>query len=115
MPSSTNKQAQNEFMEYVQLHERSWGNATYPGRPNLTDILNTPVVVFWAVESKDERYQVTLHLDLREIEKHFYQMLFRAQLKSPRRRPVRIFEYQRRMIVKDVRILFAPHDEAKSG
>lgn len=35
------------FLELVQLHERTWGTETYPGRPSLADLMNASIVVMW--------------------------------------------------------------------
>ena len=35
------------FLELVQLHERTWGTETYPGRPSLADLMSASIVVMW--------------------------------------------------------------------
>ena len=60
------------FMEYVQHHERVWGHDAYPNRPKLQQILDAPVVVFWQdigpENIQNRRFHVTLHDKLDEIE-----------------------------------------------
>ncbi len=107
------------FMDYVQHHERTWGTESYKGRPGLADILSAPVVVFWKPEPKaesasrspkdaerDERYVVSLHTDLHDIEEHFVRLIMRGNLISPRRRIVSIFQNQKRVRVKSVKVEF---------
>jgi hypothetical protein len=38
----------NLFMEMVQLHERTWGQDSYPNRPTLHQLLSAKFVVVWA-------------------------------------------------------------------
>jgi hypothetical protein len=102
---------QPTFVELVEQHERVWGTENYPGRPKLSQILASPVVVFWkSIESKDNRYTVTLHNDLNAVEKHLYRTLF-LDTEPPKKRPARIFQNQKRMMIKAVQIVFAPAEE----
>ena len=100
------------FMYYVQLHERGWGFETYAGRPALEDILAAKVVIFWQQEGKADRYTVTLHDELKDVEKLFYQLVLRSNVTVPKKRIVRIYYKQKRIIPKSVRIAFeAVEDE----
>lgn len=105
------------FMDYVQHHERTWGTDSYKGRPDLADILSAAVVVFWRAEAKAEgraanqpdvsdRYLVSLHRDLRDIEEHFVKLILRGNLHAPGRRIVAIFKDQQRVRVKSVKVEF---------
>lgn len=96
----------SEFMKLVEYHEREWGTKSYVGRPKLGEILSSPVVVFWADESKADKYFITLHADLQDIERHLLRLVFRTSIQVPKRRIVRIFEHQKRIIVKRVRLTF---------
>jgi DNA-directed RNA polymerase subunit RPC12/RpoP len=46
------------FLELVELHERKWGTAQYPGRPTLTDLMTSPIVAVWTV---DKRFIFSAH------------------------------------------------------
>lgn len=105
------KHREPQFMDLVQQHERSWGTESYSGKPDLSAILSAQVVVFWREEGKDERNTVTLHKDLGSLEEYFSQLLFRSHVEAPRKRPVRIYENQRRIIIKGVRVEFVSIDE----
>lgn len=98
-------------MDYVQQHERTWGTETYPSRPDLAAILESPVVVFWQVEGKNEkRAIVSLHQDLTEIEQYFYKLIFRSSVDQPKQRVVVIFRDKKRILVKTVKIEFMEAD-----
>lgn len=36
------------FVELVQLHERTWGEEQYVGRPTLKQLLTAPIVAVWS-------------------------------------------------------------------
>jgi hypothetical protein len=92
---------------YIELHERTWGMKQYTGRPKLDAILKAPVVVFWrANDGKDERWTITLHENLLDLEKYFTRMLFRSNVEPPKRRVVKIFKEGKAVIVRSVKILF---------
>lgn len=95
------------FMEYVQLHERTWGDEDYPNRPDLIDILRAPVCVFWLhVEDGRRRYSVSVHKDMRDIEEYMTQILFRRNIKDATRRIARIFTNGKPTRIKGVKIIF---------
>lgn len=96
---------QNEFMEYVQLHERSWGDKTYPGRPNLTEIMQSRVVVFWQIEGKADRYVISLYKNIPELEKFLTRVLLLGNVNLSRRRLAKIFKDQQRLQVTGLRLL----------
>jgi len=101
---------EDNFMYFVQLHERAWGMESYSGRPQLEDIMNAGVVVFWKVEGNEDRYMVTVHQSLDEVEHYFSRLLFRSSVNLPRKRVIRIFHQQKRLIVKGVKIDFGEID-----
>ena len=100
------------FLDYVQDHERTWGNETYPGKPNLQDFLQAPVVVFWQTIGAEKsikeapRYTATLHKSLDELEAYFSKLLFRAQLEPPKQRVVHIFAGGKPVRIKGIQIEF---------
>lgn len=97
------------FMDLVQTHEREWGNATYKNRPDLSDILQSPVVVFWkSTDPKQENqpFTITLHNDLNELEDHFSRIIFRSSAGYPDEVAMRIFEGQKRVAVRGLKVIF---------
>ncbi len=100
-------------MDWVQEHERSWGTETYPGRPNLGELLEAPVVIFWQPkDAKDQktRHTVTLHESLDAVEQHLSKLLFRAQIEVPDQRISKIFADHKEVRVKGVKVLFETVD-----
>ncbi len=91
----------------VEMHERTWGTKSYRGRPSLSEILNSPVVVFWrANDPKEERWMITLHADLKDVEHYFSRLLFRNNVEPPKRRVARIFNHGKPVIVRGVKVWF---------
>lgn len=105
---SPSKRHAPKFIDLVQEHEREWGKKSYPGKPKLADILAAPVVAFWQVEGEEHRLSITLHDDLSDIEKFLTRQLFTGSVNAPRRRLVRVFKDQKRMVIAGVRVLFQP-------
>ncbi len=105
MPSKT-------FLEYVQLHERTWGTKSYPGKPTLDQFLHSPVVVFWipTEESKSvkesPRYKATLHKSLSEVEGQLLKMVLRSQIEPPKERMAKIFQDGEPVRVKSISVIF---------
>lgn len=97
------------FMDMVQSHERAWGNTAYANRPDLSAILQSPVVVFWKPadpKKANDQLTITLHKGLQELEQHFSKIIFRSSAGYPDEVAVRIFENQKRVAVKGVKIIF---------
>lgn len=104
-----------KFLDMVQRHERDWGNESYAGRPQLADVLNAPVVVFWQPlkgNTKDPRLMVSLHQDIDMIEKYLTRLVMLGSANPPDRRYVTAFMNQREVKVKSVKIEFAFIDES---
>ena len=104
--------SEKQFLDYVQDHERTWGNEIYPGKPNLPDFLQAPVVVFWQAIGADKsikespRYTATIHKHLSELEDYFAKLLFRAQVEPPKQRVVQIFANGKPARIKGIKIEF---------
>jgi len=104
--------AEKQFLDYVQEHERTWGNETYAGKPNLQDFLGAPVVVFWQVIGAEKdikagpRYTATTHKALDELEDYFAKLLFRAQVEPPKNRVAQIFANGKPVRIKGVKVEF---------
>ncbi len=91
----------------IEFHERTWGTKHYRGRPSLSAILSSPVVIFWrANDPKEERWMITLHADLKDVERYFSRLLFRSSVEPPARRVARIFKGGKPVIVRGVRVWF---------
>ena len=91
----------------IEFHERTWGTKHYRGRPSLSAILSSPVVIFWrANDGKEARWMITLHADLKEVERYFSRLLFRSSVEPPARRVVRIFNHGKPVIVRGVKVWF---------
>ena len=91
----------------IEFHERTWGTKHYRGRPSLSAILSSPVVVFWrANDPKEERWTITLHADLKDVERYFSRLLFRNSVEPPARRVARIFKGGKPVIVRGVKVWF---------
>src|SRR5690242_10952032 len=95
------------FLDYVQEHERAWGNDTYTNRPNLQDFLGAGVVVFWMpVGVETPRRTATLHKSLDELQDYFAKFLLRGTLEPPKQRIVQIFAQGKPVRIKGVRVEF---------
>lgn len=96
------------FIEYVQHHERVWGVEHYPQRPSLADMLGADIVVFWQLlgpeNIQNQRFRVTLHDTLNEIENYYTKIVFRSQIDPPKERIHRIWRNQKRIRVTDVQV-----------
>ena len=101
-----------DFMKVVEEHERNWGTKTYTGRPSLLEILSAPVVVFWeSIDQPDAPYTITLHTNLKEIEKSLLRMLIMGKREPPKKRIALVFENQERMVVRGIHINFGKANE----
>lgn len=98
-----------DFMHYVQLHERAWGEKRYLGRPDLSQILKSKVVVFWR-QSREERLTISLHNDLKEIEQYFIKSLMRLEVALPDRLVMLIFVDHKRVKISGVKVKFKFED-----
>jgi hypothetical protein len=109
--------AKNNFLDFVQQHERTWGKESYPARPTLEEFLQSPVVVFWeAIDAKKNvkelsRYTASLHKNLDEVQDHFLKVLFRSHIDPPKNRLVRVFSNQKPVRIKSVKITFDTEPE----
>lgn len=98
------------FMDYVQAHERVWGMESYPKRPTLAQILEATYVVFWQKigpeNLQNRRYTVTLHEDMLSIERFYGEMLFSTKFEVPAVHIHRIFHQGKRLKVTGLQIHF---------
>lgn len=99
------------FMYYVQLHERAWGERRYLGRPDLESILNAKVVAFWR-KQREERLIITVHDNLEEIEQYLLKSLTRLEYVAPEKFLILMFANRRRVKIAGLKIKFRYDDEA---
>ncbi len=110
--TSPGSNRENNLIELVQMHERSWGEEIYPDRPDLAEILNAQVVVFWQSDDpKEKRATITVHTDLADLERALSRMFLRLNATPIPRRIARVFDGGKRMIITGVQVEFQPAPE----
>lgn len=90
------------------------GHGQLPRSPRPESILAAPVVAFWAGEVKDaprakpatDRYTVTLHNDLSDVERYIASLVLRLAIELPKRRLARLFVKGVEVRVKGVQVVF---------
>jgi len=98
-----------ELLQYVELHERTWGDDMYPDRPGLEDILSAEIVAFWRVSRRgklEPNYRITLHDNLIEVERRISKAFVRMHLESPKERFICAFKGDDEIRAVGVRIRF---------
>jgi|GEM_PF-675411 len=95
----------NNFLGYIEQHERVWGTQEYPGRPSLFDLINAKVVAFWHPAAEgDKRLTVTVHEDMTDLNTFLARLLLHINDKPPDRRLARIFVSGKKARIKGVRL-----------
>ncbi len=106
------------LIDFAQEHERDWGNDSYLNRPNLAEILNAAVVVFWkpvnVIEETSRKKEplnpmretITIHQSMPEVEQFIAKMIFRVGFNPLDKQLIRIFHQGKRIKLKGVKILF---------
>lgn len=102
---------ENDSLKMIELHERTWGEESYPGRPGLADMMKAPVLVFWRQSLRpgrrpDDRYKASIHEGLEDVEAYLTKTLFRLTVKQPERVIARIYINGRRVRVSGITIHF---------
>ena len=100
----------NPFMELIQIHERTWGMDTYPGRPSLSDLLSRPLVVFWAGDEKGgtRRSIATVHDTIDELNDALLSMILASKVTAhPAHRLQRIFINQKPAEVVGLKLILS--------
>jgi len=95
------------FLDWVQTHERAWGQDHYPGRPALQAIMDAPCVTFWRPLDKADkhlRYKIRLYNRQADIEHDLLRILLRSHLDAPREKIARIFINREQYRIRSVRI-----------
>lgn len=107
-------------MKCVELHERAWGQETYPKRPALSQILEAEIVVFWKKrydpntsrkKAQDELWTITLHTHQTALEEFFMTILFKSTVILPDRVPIRIFRHKKRVLIQAFKFVFKEMEE----
>ncbi len=103
----------DDFLHWVQMHERAWGDERYRDRPSLEDILQAAVVTFWkpVKQEKHLRYRIRIYPNTHEVERYMTRLAFRLSVALPDERLARIYVQRRRVVVKAVRILFGEAED----
>lgn len=105
----------DNFIEYVQHHERLWGVENYKDRPSLADMFGADIVVFWQLlgpeNLQNQKFRVTLHDTLDEIERYYTKMVFRSQIQPPKERIHRIWRKQKRVRITNIDVHFTFEEE----
>ncbi len=95
----------DNFLDLVQAHERTWGTENYPGKPSLADLLNAPVVMVWgAVNPQEARLMMTIHQTLDELNKYATRVLLQTRLELPNRRLVAVYVRQKKAHIRGVSV-----------
>jgi hypothetical protein len=95
------------FLDWVQTHERAWGQDHYPRRPALQQIMDAACVTFWRPLDKSDkhlRYKIRLYDRQADIEHDLLRVLLRSHLDVPREKIARIFINREHYQIKSVRI-----------
>jgi hypothetical protein len=103
----------DDFLHWVQMHERAWGDEQYWERPSLEALLRARVVTFWKPVKQDKhlRYRIRIYESTHEVERYMTRLAFRLSVQTPDEKLSRIYVNRRRVVVKAVRILFSEVEE----
>lgn len=114
---------ENAFMEIVQLHERSWGMDQYPGRPTLSDLLSSPIVIMWTggntrpaasiggkritePQSAQPRFMLSIHHKIEELNEVLLGMIVAGKVTPNSQRKIsRIFVNKKPVKITGVRLM----------
>lgn len=101
--------AGKNFVDYVQAHERMWGQDSYPDKPALNDILNARVVAFWidANRANGKKHIITLHDNLEPIQDYLQTMVRRLAVSFPSRRLAFLFA-DKQEIELSIKLVYRP-------
>lgn len=102
------KRDNSAFLKEVERHERGWGDTGYSGRPELSHIMASKVVAFWYPSGSDDEINtvVTLHKSLDDIHDYITHLVWHTKTRIPVVRLAKLFENQREVKIKGVKVLF---------
>jgi hypothetical protein len=95
-----------DFMDFVQYHERDWGEEQYVNRPDLADIIGSPVVAFWLMDNTEHPLRMTLHEDIELLSKVLLRKIIYSQKQPLEQRLYKIFRSQKELAIVDIEIKF---------
>jgi hypothetical protein len=111
---------ESAFMEIVQLHERTWGLEQYPGRPTLTQLLNSPVIVMWSHELRaaadaarpaagtPSKFLLTAHKNVEELNDLVLGMILSSRVVADtKRRIFQLYVHQKPVEIRGVQLIVA--------
>ncbi len=98
------------FMDFVQLHERTWGTERYSVRPGLGSIIQSPVVAFWQTQDPHRPYKITLHENTDAIEKHILRLVIGTRFQESKEKLAVIFQHHKRIGIAGFSIIFREID-----
>ena len=104
------------YMELIQSHERSWGMEQYPSRPTLAEMLQRPVVAFWAGDDKSgkNRFTISVHDAVNELDEILLNMVLASKVTaSSNRRLSRLYVKQHEVKIKGLHLVLADPDKGK--
>ncbi|MDZ4765756.1 MAG: hypothetical protein SGI73_14510 [Chloroflexota bacterium] len=101
-----NRPKNDVFMQCVSAHEQGWGKDTYRGRPTLKQVLEAKVISFWEPVSDELPPTITLHPNLKDVEKYLLSLVMHSTKQIPRLRLAKVFLNQREVKIKNVRVVF---------
>lgn len=94
------------FFDYIQEHERTWGDETYKDRPDLEQIMKAVVVAFWLDGTRTDRYFITLHDDMKPIHEYYDTLIRRLVIGFPKKRLLLIFHKGREVRLNGIKLDF---------
>lgn len=94
------------FTELVQLHERTWGTDTYPKRPTLMELLNSPVVAMWSSTDRKlkDRVLFSTHQSIAELEEVLSEILLVSKVTVFNERKLSRLYYKQRPVKFKLRV-----------
>ncbi|MBX3083393.1 MAG: hypothetical protein KF716_17300 [Anaerolineae bacterium] len=114
------------FMELIQAHERTWGLEQYPGRPTLSELLNSPVVVMWSQQARTQaeqargadptpsKFLLTAHQNVDELQEIILGMILANKVVAdPKRRIFRIFVRQKQVEIRGIQLIVSEKSEGR--
>jgi hypothetical protein len=108
----SNRPPEIPFIEFIQNHERAWGNQTYSGRPSLAELLDASVMLVWQPNDPQEtRQMVTVHQSLDEVNKYAARLLIQNKQDPLDRRLQAVYVDRKRATIRGVKVDIVPDGE----
>ena len=97
---------EDKFMNAVIMHEKSWGDERYKGRPTLKQILESPVVAFWYPTGKELGHTITIHGDMKDVDRYVTALVLHTTKEPPRLRLAAVFRDRKRVKIRAVNVVY---------